>query len=114
MGAGAKATVTLDGREVGQLFVRRYAMLRVPPGRHTVKVSFSIMYAIPDQTAEINCEPNAELFLLHTTSLSPSTYVPNVGVVFRATPGIQFINKEDAQLWTRHLGLAFTYGRKPL
>lgn len=88
MGAAIKATISLDGREVGQLFVRRYAILRVPPGRHTVKLSFPILSGIPGQTAEINCEPKAEHFLLYSLSMQPSTYVPNVGVIFYSTSGI--------------------------
>lgn len=112
MGAAVKATVLLDGQEVGQLFVRRYAILRVPPGRHNVKISFSIISGLPDQTAEINCEPNSEHFLLYSMSMRPSTYVPNVGVIFNTSAGFHPMSKEDALAWTRQLGLAFTYGRK--
>jgi hypothetical protein len=109
--AAVKGTLSLDGHPLGKIFVRRYAVINVAPGRHEFDFSFSGWVAVPAQSAVLNCEPGKKYFLCYTTQMGIGAIVPVAPtVILSITPNLQLLEEKDARQLMTDFEHALTFG----
>jgi hypothetical protein len=111
--AAVKGILELDGRELGKVFVRRYATINLSPGRHELRFSFPAWASTPAQTVTLECRPNQKYFLCYDSSMSFGGIIP-VGpiVILKMTHGLKLVSEEAAEPYLKTFELAFTHGVK--
>jgi len=111
--AAVKGVLELDGRELGKVFVRRYATINLAPGRHELRFSFPAWASSPAQTITFECQPNQKYFLCYDSSMSFGGFIP-IGpiVIFKITRGLKLVSEKDAEPYLKTFELAFTHGVK--
>src|SRR5689334_1876855 len=63
--AAVKGILSVDGYELGKVFVRRYAIFKVAPGMHELRFSFPMWAGTKEQIAQIECRPNERYFVAY-------------------------------------------------
>lgn len=111
--AAVKGVLELDGVKVGDVGVRRFALLHVAPGKHTIRFVFPGWAGTKAQSVTFESEPNTTHYLSFRSwmNLSPSQPAVATGIVlFSITPEMQFVPKETAMPFLAKFDLAFAHG----
>jgi len=110
--AAVKGKLSLDDFELGEVFVRRYAEIKVEPGRHNLKFSFPSWAAVQAQTIDLQCDENVTYYVLYASELGFGAILPPPDVVvFSITSKMQLVPEKYGRDIMSQYELAFQYGR---
>lgn len=107
--AARDANVCLDGKKIGEIFVRRYAVIQVPPGRHKLTMSF---WDIKDKSVEWDCEPGKRYYISYTSLMGGIPVPAPLFVTFFIDPEMELVPEPVARRHINTFALAFTHGMK--
>lgn len=111
--AAVKGTLYLDGVAVGEVFVRRYALLHVNPGKHEVRFGFPFWAGVATQSITLRCDANATYYISYTSLMGvAAVYASSSVVAFSITPEMKLVAETDAQPFMARFDLAFVHGEK--
>lgn len=102
--------LSLDRVEIGQVNIARYAVVRVKPGSHELKLSFPLWAKVNDQAVIMEFERDKNYYLSYATFTSSRRTPQATG---EAMPSIEselkFVTEVDAKLLMAKYERAFVY-----
>jgi hypothetical protein len=108
--AAVKGILSLDGREVGRVFVRRYAILDVQPGTREVSFYFPGWAGTRRETIVLECQPNQRVFISYTSLMGVSTVTPIAPfVIYKVTPEMKVVSEAEAVPFLSRFEPAFVF-----